>query len=82
METTTTTQSRDTGRKEGLMASTTSILSVAAVHADANGSAALCLTEARERLAEGREDLARQWALRSLSHSVGMFHADYQRSAA
>lgn len=86
---TTTTHSGNTaahmplsGGKEGLMASTTSILTIAATHAAANSSAEFCLRDAREQVAAGNDEAARRWALRSLSHSVGMFHADYQRAAA
>jgi hypothetical protein len=79
MEHTTSTQSGDSRRKEGLMAS---IISIASRHAAANSSAAFCLTEARERIAEGREDLAREWALRSLAHSVGIFAAEYKEAQA
>jgi hypothetical protein len=64
------------------MPTLTSILTLAGVHADANASAAFCAAEAHDRVAEGREDLARSWALRSLSHSVGVFHADYVWAAA
>lgn len=40
-------------------------------------SAILCLEEARNLLAPGRCLLAAQWALRSLSYSVGFFSPDY-----
>lgn len=65
------------------MPTLSSILTLAAGHAEgAAPSAAFALAEAHERIAEGREDLAHTWALRSLSHSVGVFHADYLAAAA
>jgi len=70
MESTQTTTYRGTSpRKEGLMASTISILTLADLHSDANSSAALCAAEARQR------------ALRSLAHSLGVFHPDYRWAA-
>jgi hypothetical protein len=47
---------------------------VKAGHAD---SAALCLADADNLMAEGRRSLARMRALRSLMHSVGVHHPDY-----
>lgn len=83
METTQTSPNRGTSpRKEGLMASITSILTLAQLHADANSSAALCAAEAHQWFAEGLEEQARTRALRSLAHSVGVFHPDYQWAAA
>jgi hypothetical protein len=81
MEATMTTTATSTnpalaGERNAEMASTTSVLTLAGIHADANASAAFCVAEAHDRIAEGREDLARDWALRSLAHSVGVFHAD------
>jgi hypothetical protein len=82
MESTQTTTYRgQSPRKEGLMASITSILTLADLHSDANSSAALCADEAHQWLAEGLEDQARQRALRSLAHSLGVFHPDYQWAA-
>jgi hypothetical protein len=44
-------------------------------------SALLCLTQAIEHRDAGAYDLARQWAIRSLSYSVGILHPDYQRAS-
>lgn len=44
-------------------------------------SARHCLSEAVQRSDEGRYAIARGWALRSLSYSVGVFHPDYKRAA-
>jgi len=57
------------------------ILDLARHHAD-NGaemqtSADLCITEALEAWHEGKWNTAKQWALKSLSHSVGVLHSDY-----
>jgi hypothetical protein len=81
MKTTTQTYAASAAERNAEMASTTSILTLAGLHADANASAALCVAEAHDRIAEGRDDLARNWALRSLAHSVGVFSADYQWAA-
>jgi hypothetical protein len=78
MTTTTQTYAAHAVERNAEMASTTSILTLAGIHADANASAAFCVAEAHARIAEGREDLARHWAVRSLAHSVGVFSADYQ----
>lgn len=62
------------------MPSITSILTLADLRADEGpmaSSAALCAREAHELHADGRDDAARTRALRSLSYSVGVFHADY-----
>lgn len=40
-------------------------------------SAKFCLHEAVKLLHDGDSDSARRWAIRSLQHSVGIFHADY-----
>lgn len=42
-------------------------------------SAALCAGDAQQFLREGKHAFAHSWALRSLSYSVGIFHADYER---
>jgi hypothetical protein len=44
-------------------------------------SALFSLNEARLRLQSGMPDAARSWAVRSLSFSVGIFHADYSIAA-
>lgn len=43
-------------------------------------SAKLCYDDAVRLLAKGKEEFAYQRALRSLSYSVGVFHADYKRA--
>jgi hypothetical protein len=44
-------------------------------------SALLCLTQAIEHRDAGAYDLARQWALRSLSYSVGILHPAHIRAS-
>lgn len=44
-------------------------------------SAALCLADAETLQARGQMEAANARALRSLSYSVGIMHADYQRAA-
>lgn len=43
-------------------------------------SAAFALDQAGERLAEGRPELAIDWAVRSLRYSVGIFHPNHARA--
>ena len=47
----------------------------------ANDSARLCLADAVALADKGDWEFAKRRALRSLLHSVGAFHADYQRAA-
>jgi hypothetical protein len=64
--------------------STSQIIALAERHAPAatmRSSAELCLSDARFLAATGRDEAARVKALRSLSFSVGVFHADYGRAA-
>lgn len=44
-------------------------------------SARLCLADAISLKDEGNFDASKVRALKSLSYSVGIFHADYQRAA-
>lgn len=46
-----------------------------------DSSARLCLADAVRLADEGKMDLAKARALKSIAYSVGMFHADYQRAA-
>lgn len=68
------------------MLTATAIITIARSHlgngAAMDSSARSCIDDAERLLAEGRIDLAKQWALRSLSYSVGLFHPDYARIAA
>lgn len=48
-------------------------------HSRTNDSASLCLNDAQACYESGRYDAAYKLALNSLGHSVGVFHADYQR---
>jgi hypothetical protein len=43
-------------------------------------SAEHCLAEALSAQEKGSLEYAKQWALRSLKYSVGVFHADYKRA--
>ena len=43
-------------------------------------SAELCLADAVRLYDDGKFDLAAMWAKKSLSYSVGFFHADYKRA--
>ena len=45
-------------------------------------SSRLCLSEAVKAQNEGRLDDARMWAVKSLTHSVGVFHPDHARATA
>jgi len=65
---------------------TAQIIALATKHVD-NGaammsSARLCLDDALRCLADGGESNARACAVRSLSYSVGLFHADHQLAVA
>ena len=44
-------------------------------------SAILCLCDARKCFGRGQFDFAKERALRSLSYSVGVFHADYRKAS-
>lgn len=50
---------------------------VAATPCELQSSADLCAAEARELLRAGKTQLAMRRALRALSYSVGVYHADY-----
>jgi len=43
-------------------------------------SARFCLADAIVQLDAGNLDAAHMWAKKSLSYSVGIFHADYKRA--
>lgn len=58
------------------------VVGLAADHKDANSSAALCHEEAVKALADGRAVAAARWAVRSLEHSVGVFHPDWKAATA
>lgn len=45
-------------------------------------SAVLCLSDAVLFRSSECYGLAKDWAIRSLSYSVGMFHADYKKASA
>lgn len=45
-----------------------------------NASASVCLYDAKGLMERGMGDHARSRALRSLAHSVGIFHRDYERA--
>jgi hypothetical protein len=47
---------------------------------NADGSDRFCLLQATKLQDEGRVELARTWALRSLAHSIGIFHPDYKQA--
>lgn len=51
-----------------------------AVEDKTGGSARFCLAEAVEQHAAGNYSGARRWAMKSLAHSVGVLHADYQKA--
>jgi hypothetical protein len=60
------------------------ILNIARKHlgkGEMKSSARLCLAEAISLLDNGEYDLAKEWALKSIAYSVGMFHADYVRAS-
>jgi hypothetical protein len=44
-----------------------------------NGNAHFCLRDAKRLFGEGQYFYAAKWAWRSLAHSVGIFHKDYQQ---
>ena len=46
-----------------------------------DSSARLCLQDAIACQSCGYLDFAKSWAIKSLSYSVGIFHADYQRAS-
>lgn len=63
---------------------TAEIITVARAHIMAgkpNGSAILCYNDAQALLAAGNTSDARARALKSLAHSVGVFHPDYIKAA-
>jgi len=43
-------------------------------------SARFCLADAIRLYDEGKYQYAKEWAIRSLSYSVGIFHPDYKKS--
>lgn len=47
-----------------------------------NGSDRFCMYEAIKAQDRGDLDAAKMWAIKSLAHSVGIFHNDYRRIAA
>jgi hypothetical protein len=60
----------------------TQVLELAEKHADNNASARLCFDEAQRWNADGFTGHAKRAALRSLKHSVGVFHFDYKIATA
>lgn len=70
------------------MLSTTRILTIARNHLssvargeEAHDAACFYLTEAENLFVRSSLGYAREWALRSLAHSVGVFHPDYRAVA-
>jgi hypothetical protein len=55
-------------------------LRLARRHANANSSAWLCLTDAERAYAAWDFEVTRAAAIRSLRHSVGVFHRDFKRA--
>lgn len=47
---------------------------------DMESSARFCLADAIRLYDEGKHDYAKQWAVRSLAYSVGIFHPDYKQA--
>lgn len=47
---------------------------------DMESSARFCLADAIRLYDEGKYDYAKQWAIRSLAYSVGIFHPDYKQA--
>jgi len=45
-----------------------------------DSSARLCLYDALQCRDNGKYELAKKWAIRSLSYSVGIFHPDYKKA--
>lgn len=56
------------------------IIAIAKRHLRGSISAVSCLSQASDHAAEGRDELAAKWALRSLAYSVGILHADYSKA--
>jgi uncharacterized protein (UPF0332 family) len=65
------------------MIDTKQILALARKHlgGDMETSARLCLADAVKLYDEGEYEYAKKRALASLSYSVGIFHADYQKAS-
>ena len=63
---------------------TDTILTLARKHLGNNAvmesSARLCLETAIQQYDYGQVETAKMWAIKSLSYSVGVFHADYKRA--
>ncbi|MDP6942731.1 MAG: hypothetical protein QF464_01165 [Myxococcota bacterium] len=57
------------------------VVATAAKHAN-NGSAELCVSDARSCYDRGDMEHAYRRALTSMEHSVGIFHADYLEAKA
>ena len=64
------------------METLTAIMALAEKHQDKNASAAVCLQDAKSCKERGLHTYAREQALKSLLHSVGGFHPDYQKALA
>lgn len=61
---------------------TANLIALAARHANKSTSAQSALTDALTTQSKGMDEAARKWALRSLGHSIGILHADYQLAVA
>lgn len=61
---------------------TDKILALARKHLteNSNGSDRFCMYEAVEAMNRGDLTAAKMWAVKSLAHSVGVFHPDYKRA--
>lgn len=60
------------------------IIALAEKHVDQaqmKSSAELCIVDAKKQLAEGKEEYARNWALKSLAYSVGKSSPVYKSAA-
>lgn len=64
------------------VADTMAALDAARKWEGANSSSAFCYNEALKQWYRDRYDLALSWAVKSLKHSVGIFHPDYKAAAA
>lgn len=58
-----------------------SVMSIARKHLteSGNGSDRFCFNEMNAAFVRGDPSATRMWAIKSLQHSVGIFHPDYRR---